>query len=64
LDTAREEAFMQFLKRQALETNGLRDWAVDRKRKSELAIIIFGSIIGFAVLIAAMIFAGSYTPHH
>jgi len=55
---------MQFLKRQALETNGPRDWAVDRKRKSELAIIIFGSVIGFTVLIATMIFAGSYTPHH
>ena len=54
---------MQFPKRRSLETNGPRDWAVDRKRKSELAIIIFGSVIGFTVLIATMILAGSYTPH-
>jgi hypothetical protein len=56
---------MQFLaQRRALETYGRRDWGVYRKRKSEIAIIVFGSIIGFAVLIAAMIYAGSYTPHH
>lgn len=55
---------MQFLmQRRTLETNG-HDWAVNRKRKSELAIIILGSIIGFAVLMAIMLYAGYNTPNH
>jgi len=35
-------------------------WAVDQKRKSELAIMVFGSIIGFGVLIAVLLLS---TPH-
>ena len=42
-----------------LERHGYGHWYVRRKRKSELAIIIFVYIIGFLVLIAGMIYSSS-----
>jgi len=38
-------------------------WRVDRKRKTDLMIIVFGSIFGFAVLIALMVYISSVSQH-
>jgi DNA-binding NarL/FixJ family response regulator len=38
-------------------------WRVDRKRKSDLIIIVLGSIFGFTVLIALMVYISSVSQH-
>jgi hypothetical protein len=49
--------------RRTWETQGQPYWRVPRKWNSELVIIVFGSIFGFAVLIALMLFSGSTLQH-
>jgi hypothetical protein len=38
-------------------------WRVDRKWRTEVIIIIFGSIFGFAVMIAVMVYVTSISQH-
>jgi hypothetical protein len=46
-----------------LKTESHHYWRVDRKRKTDLIIIVFGSIFGFAVLIALMVYISSISQH-
>jgi hypothetical protein len=46
-----------------LEIEHRRNRLVDYKRKTELIIIVFGSIFGFMVLIALMTFISSVPQH-
>ena len=46
-----------------LKTEWRPYWRVDRKRTTELTIIVFGSILGFAVLIALMVYISSVSLH-
>jgi hypothetical protein len=46
-----------------LETEQPRYRLVDYKRKTELIIIVIGSIFGFAVLIALMAYMSSVSQH-
>lgn len=47
----------------ALETEWRRHWRADRKWRSEVIIIVFGSIFGFAVMIALMVYLSSVSQH-
>jgi hypothetical protein len=40
-----------------------RHWQVQRKVNTDLYIIVFGSIIGFAVLIALMLYVNPVSQH-
>jgi hypothetical protein len=46
-----------------LETEWRHHWRVDRKWRAELIIIVFGSIFGFAVMIAVMVYISSISQH-
>ena len=46
-----------------LKTEWRPYWRVDRKRTTELTIIVFGSILGFAFLIALMVYISSVSQH-
>jgi hypothetical protein len=42
-----------------LEAEWRHHWRVDRKWRTEVIIIVFGSIFGFAVMIALMVYISS-----
>jgi hypothetical protein len=42
-----------------LESEWRHHWRVDHKWRTEVIIIVFGSIFGFAVMIAAMVYVSS-----
>ena len=46
-------------KYRTLETEWRHHWRVDRKWRTEVIIIVFGSIFGFAVMIALMVYISS-----
>ena len=49
--------------RRNLETGMGRHWQVQRKVNADLYIVVFGSIVGFAVLIALMVYVSSIAQH-
>jgi hypothetical protein len=49
--------------RRTLETEGHRYWRVGRRWNTDLLIIVFGSIFGFGVLIALMVYFSSTSQH-
>jgi hypothetical protein len=51
------------MQRRIWETQRHYYWRVGHKWKTELVFIVFGSIFGFAVLAALMLYFG-YTSHH
>jgi len=40
-----------------------RHWQVQRKLNADFYIVVFGSIVGFAVLIALMVYGSSISQH-
>jgi hypothetical protein len=40
-----------------------RHWQVQRKQNADFYIVVFGSIVGFAVLIALMVYGSSISQH-
>jgi hypothetical protein len=49
--------------RRTLDTEGHRYWRVGRRWNTDLLIIVFGSIFGFAVLIALMLYVSTVSQH-
>jgi hypothetical protein len=49
--------------RQTLETVGHRHWRVHRNWNTDLAIVVFGSILVFAIVAALMLYISEIPPH-
>jgi hypothetical protein len=45
------------------ETGMGRHWQVQRRQNADFYIVVFGSIVGFAVLIALMVYGSSISQH-
>jgi hypothetical protein len=46
-----------------METAMGRHWQVQRKLNSDFYIVVFGSVFGFLVLFALMLYISSASPH-